>query len=478
MPHSILDYGANTDELCTAEIQQAIDACHEAGGGTVLVPAGTYSCGTLVLKSHVNLHLEPGSVLLGSPNRDHYLKTFRRHGILYAEDAEHVSVTGTGVVDGNSPGNYDPTRNHDSADWDTSFTRQGDDYLPPDTFHVDGPIYRKFNLGMTVTFYFCSHVVLRDFTLKNAPTWAVRFGTCENILADNVTILNDLCVPNSDGIHCTASRNVRIVNCDIRAGDDAIIVSGFEPNERLDRVIAPVEERPFGNKAPVSEHVCVSNCHLVSRSSGIRIGYGPYPIRRLSFSNLQIYDSNRGIGIYAREEAPIEDVFFDNITIETRLLDGTWWGHGEPIHLSTVPRFEGRPSAPIRRVRFSNILAEAEQGVLLWGREGACLEDIRFQQLRLRIKNGPMVTATGGNFDLRPAADPAHSLFAHDCPGLYARHIDGLQLMDVEVLWDEDLPEFYTHGLHAVCVQALEQVRCKFAANPAATRAEAVKIEA
>jgi polygalacturonase len=68
---------------------------------------------------------------------------------------------------------------------------------------------------------------LKDFTLKDTPSWAICLAYCEDVLVDGLTILNNLLVPNSDGIHCTTSRNVRIANCDIRAGDDAIIVTGF-----------------------------------------------------------------------------------------------------------------------------------------------------------------------------------------------------------------------------------------------------------
>ncbi len=475
---SIEEYGATSGPLCTEAVQKAVDACHAAGGGTVTVPAGEFLVGTIVLKSYVNLHLQSGGVLRGSTDRSHYIKTFRRHGVIYGEDAEQVSITGPGVIDARGTDNYDPTRNHDNPDFDRSITRQGDAYLPENRFRTDGPIARVTPQGMTVGFYHCSHVILRDVVLKDAPGWAIRIGTCEDVLADNVTILNNLLVPNSDGIHCTASRNVRIVHCDIRAGDDAIIVSGFELNENMpDRKVVPASERPFGNKTGISEHVNVSDCHLQSRSSGIRVGYGAYPIRRCCFSNLQIYDSNRGIGIYAREEATIEDLIFTNITIETRLHDGLWWGHGEPILVSSVPRFEGRPSAEVRRVRFSNILATGEQGIVLWGEPDAKLVDLRFQQVRLEIRRSALTEKTGGNFDLRPAADPKRALFAHNAPGIFARHVNGLQLIDVNLHWDEGLPEFYTHGLHAAAVGNLEPIRCKLPANPATSNLADIQID-
>lgn len=52
--HGALGVGSNKD---THAIQKAIDACHRAGGGTVLAPPGTYLTGALFIKSGVELHL-------------------------------------------------------------------------------------------------------------------------------------------------------------------------------------------------------------------------------------------------------------------------------------------------------------------------------------------------------------------------------------------------------------------------------------
>ena len=82
------------------------------------------------------------------------------------------------------------------------------------------------------------------------------------------------------------------------------------------------------------ENVAVSNCTLSSRSAGVRVGYGPNPIRNCVFQNLVIRNSNRGLGLFVRQEGSIENVLFNNIVIQTRLHTGHWWGKGEPIHLS------------------------------------------------------------------------------------------------------------------------------------------------
>ena len=116
-PFNAADFGAIGDGIskATNPLQNAIDACHDAGGGKVLLPAGRYLCGTLFLKSNVELHLESGAVILGSPDVDDYNDenlfpenqafssehvTARHLIIAYCQ--ENISITGQGIIDGGS----------------------------------------------------------------------------------------------------------------------------------------------------------------------------------------------------------------------------------------------------------------------------------------------------------------------------------------------------------------------------------------
>lgn len=117
--------------------------------------------------------------------------------------------------------------------------------------------------------------------------WQQRY----KLYLSSLRIEPNLLIPNSDGVHCTTSRNIRISDCDIRAGDDAIIVTGFGTNVGVggdDNVRLDYSTREFGNKTGYAENVTVTNCNLQSRSSGIRVGYGINPIRNCVFSNLVI----------------------------------------------------------------------------------------------------------------------------------------------------------------------------------------------
>ena len=444
----ITDFGAASGKLSTSAIQKAVDECATAGGGRVIIPPGTFITGPVILKSYINVFLESGAVLKGSENIEDYRTANRGRGIFYCEDACNVSITGDGIIDASGSNFYDFSMNHGSPDFDRSLTRQKEDYMKDGTFFTDGPVRRISMPGMTIVFFHCTGVTLSGITVKDTPIWAIRFGNCEDVLIEGITIRNNVLIPNTDGIHCTASRNIRISNCDIVAGDDAIVMTGFDKDENVpDYSMKEQGEKTYGNKSVYAENMSVINCQLRSSSAGIRIGYGQHPIRRCIFSNITIYDSNRGIGIFAHDTTDIEDLIFNNILIETRLYNGHWWGHGEPIHLSCASRFPGHDAGQIRNVSFSNIRATGEQGILVFGREKSRIENISFNNVSLYIRNGRETLSYGGNFDLRPAAEKPMQIFEHDIPGIFAQYVSNLTVDGFHLTWDQALPDFFTNAL-------------------------------
>jgi len=112
---NILDFGAKGDGVFvnTKAINDAVNKCFESGGGTVVVPAGTFVTGTIILKSNIDLHLEPGVVLSGSENLDDYSNLFGKNGIIFCEDAINVSISGKGTIHGNGIKFYETDKNHE-----------------------------------------------------------------------------------------------------------------------------------------------------------------------------------------------------------------------------------------------------------------------------------------------------------------------------------------------------------------------------
>jgi len=445
--YRITDFGAQPDgrSINTDAIQRTVDECSAHGGGTVVVPPGTFVTGSIRLLSSVHLYLESGAVLKGSSAMSDYYRSGVRRGVLFADDATDISISGFGCIHGNGTVFF-RTDKLNPAGIDNIYTRQKGDYMNPAYGLDEGPIAYEVRPGMMVDFLRCSNISLRDVTLKDSPEYAVRFGTCENVTITGITVANNPLIPNNDGIHCTTSRHVRISDCHIVAGDDAIIVTGFPYDmDSTGRGIAP--PATYGNTTGRSEYVTVTNCTLSSRSAGIRVGYGRNDIRDCTFQNIVIENSNRGIGVFARDTGSIRNILFSNIVIETRLFTGGWWGAGEPIHVSAIAQTEGARVGRIDNVRFDNIVAEGEAGIILYGAEESPLTDIVLSNVRLVVRAGPLSTSYGGNIDLRPAWSGGTRVFSHDLSGIYARGLLNSRVEHFELTWQGKLPGYFTNGI-------------------------------
>jgi len=193
----------------------------------------------------------------------------------------------------------------------------------------------------------------------------------------------------------------------------------------------------------------VTNCVLQSRSAGIRVGYGDHSIRNCVFQNIVIYGSNRGIGVFSRDRGSIDNILFCDIIIENRLHSGHWWGKGEPIHVSAIPQKSETPCGRVCNVRFRNVIARSETGIVVWGHEEGAIRDLVFEDVQLTVRNGALSRSYGGNFDLRPAFSPEFMVFKHDIPGMFCRFVHGLQIEDFDLRWGEKLESYFTSGIEA-----------------------------
>ena len=128
---NITNYGALGDgtTLNTQSVQKAIDACFQAGGGRVIVPTGVYIIGTVYLKSNINLYLEPGAILRGSSHIEDYAPFNEVHyGMIYVENAENITISGSGNIDGNGDLFFDLTKAKKIDKEGTQYTRQKEDF--------------------------------------------------------------------------------------------------------------------------------------------------------------------------------------------------------------------------------------------------------------------------------------------------------------------------------------------------------------
>ncbi len=440
-PHRIFnvrEFGAIGDgqTLDTAAIGKTIRAAATERGGTVLFPPGTYLTGTFELLSNVTLELPAGAVILGSKDVSNYASisdfgfgnTYGvnstgegdRLGIVVARNAKNIAIVGQGTIDGSANEFFDFTKPHYGMDFDRRSTRQGEGFLKS-MLAEDGPVETKAagRPGTMIVFFNCENIVLRDITLQNAPNWTLHLGKSRRAVITAVHILNDLRLPNNDGIDCLVCRDVHISNCEIRAGDDDFAFYG-------------------------SGDVSVSNCSLVSHSSALRIE----DTRFSTFTNLSIH-SNRGIGIYERS-GTTADLVFSNISLETQLLTGHWWGKAEPIFIAVGRPRSGDKSGEVHDLRFSNITGTVEAGIVIVGDSASWIRNIHLDQISFRVRSPRRLAAdlAGGNFDFRWIATSLEgAVFRHDIPGLYARYVDGLNLHDLSLAWGDNLPAYFSNAI-------------------------------
>lgn len=438
-PFNVREFGAKGDgiTLDTASVNRAIIACNGAGGGIVRFPEGIYNVGTIELLSKVTLFLDAGSVIKGSSDVHDYppfphTTEDRNTALIVAFDAHDIAITGQGTIDGNGAAFAIYNQPHLWRDLEPALTRQGQHYLEISSLPDDGPVAFKPRPGILILLLNCQGIQITGIKIFDAPNWCLHVACSQDVVLSHLEIKSSLLLPNSDGIDASLCSNVRISDCNIEAGDDAIAFSpcadGFGPGK--------------------CENVVVENCTLLSRSAAIRIGWGAHNFKNLSFNNIIIRDSNRGIGIFVRDGETIENVVFSNFVIETRLYKGNWWGKGEPILLSAVRgEWSKGLMGQIKNIAFTNMTIKGQQGIVVAGCKDSSIENVRFDKISFKLINGPLLTSFGGNFDFRPAHDDHLKVFKHDIPALYAGDVKELTISRVDIDREASLPDFFRYGL-------------------------------
>lgn len=365
-------FGAPTDG-CTPDesaLQAAIDAAHAAGGGrVVLAPGKVLVAASFELRSGVELHLAEGAVLRAPPAEERFF----RHRVfdrgeekekrvwLRGHGAEEVALTGSGTLDGRGL---------------EHFAAEGD------FIYASRSLWRP----ALTCFVGCRRVRIEKLTIRDSPNWTLHFTGCEEVEVCGVTIRNSLKAPNCDGIVPDRCRNVRIQGCDIESGDDGIVLKTTE------------SFAAFG----ASGNIVVEDCRVVSTSAAVKLGSESHgDISRVRFSRIRIERSHRGIGIQLRDGGCFSDIVFEDFTIETRRFAPVWWGAGEPVCVTVLPRVADRDPGLLRGVRFSRLRAEGENGIFFFSHPPGRIEDVELEDVELRVRRTsrwPM-----GICDVRPA---------------------------------------------------------------------------
>ena len=351
--------------ICTRELQAAIDACHGTGGGFVRIAAGRYLTGTIRLKSGVHLMLDPGAVLLGSQSLDDYDKeiagnieapSFSRC-LIYAEDASDIGLQGPGSVDG-----------------------QGD----PKVYHYSHDPKHVPERPTLIRLVNCKNVRFSQISLRNAAAWCCHLLGCERVWIDRCSIDSHL-NGNNDGFDIDTCRDVSIRDCLLNTGDDAICLKS--------------------TRLQPSENLVISGCNITSKTAGVKLGTSSAG----GFRNILVQDCifrHCGMGtlkVLCVDGGHLESVHFSNLIMDecegpifVRLGSrGVVFDRPKEIVYDRADvKEKPAPVGTLRDCSFRNIRATvrtndpARAGIMITGIPGACVENIRFENVEITRPGG------------------------------------------------------------------------------------------
>ena len=364
--YNIKDYGAvsDTTQLSTDAVQKAIEACSTAGGGRVLVPAGQYKIGTIILKSHVNLHLEHGATLFGStdladyiPVKSNYLSLRTQTTtiqLIYGDDVDDVMISGTGTIDGRG-------RSFKKLSWnDEGITRP----------HL-------------LRFINSRDIRIQDITLKNSGCWMQHYLACDRLQIRGIKVFNRNNY-NNDAIDIDGCHDVTVSDMIADSDDDAITLKSTSPR--------------------LCENVTITNCVVSSHCNGIKLGTetnGGFKnitvshciVKPSTDQSSQFFGDKSKRGTSAISLEIVDGGIMENVHVSDILVEGT----ESPIFIRlgnrARPYAEGIPVekvSAIRHVRLHDITVHGagQTGCSITGLPGHPVEDIFLSNILISHAGG------------------------------------------------------------------------------------------
>ncbi|MDR7130228.1 polygalacturonase [Algoriphagus sp. 4150] len=416
--YKILDYGAKGDgiTLNTEAIQRTIDECHANGGGSVLVPEGRFLTGTVELKDNVTLYLEKGAVLLGSTDLEDYknVDLFTEGlgidvgwALVVAVGAKNIGIAGQGAIDGQGAALKE---RHIQTDRRPEGERWG---------------RRPFLLRIVR----CEGVNITGVSLLYAGAWTSHYFQSRDITIENVRIISRG-VAHNDGIGIDGCQNVRISNCDIDSGDDALVF-----------------------KTTSSKMACkdieVSRMRLKSNQAGIKMGTESMA----NFENIHIWDChiydtrNGGIKLLTVDGAHLKNVVISDVTMDN-VRTPMLFRLGSRLSVFRKDSDEQQVTGTFENVLIKNIKAKAASeaqltppsGILITGVSGHYISGLTLENIEIDLAGGG--SHSDAHAEVPEAVDqyPEIKTFGPKIPayGVWARHVKGLKLKNVAFVLDEN----------------------------------------
>jgi polygalacturonase len=391
-------YGAKADGATkdTKAIQAAIDDCASKGGGTVRLSGGTFVSGPIELKSHITLHVEKEATLLGSADAVDYPKRIimrqpTLQGLVSATNAEYVTITGGGTIDGAGQPWWEMARR----------------------VHDRGILGNPNPRPMLLLLDHCKHVVVENITIQNSPFWQVVPYYSDDLVFRNLRILAPANSPNTDALDPFSSSNIKIDHLYADVGDDNIAIKSGAINSpgpdapSHDILITDCEFRNGHGLSIGSElsggayNIRAERINFIGTKHGIRIKSNRdrgNKVENVSYKDITMKDVGNAFVITeyypklvpegAVPSAPMGRLTprFHNITVENLVVTGANWA-GAVV---------GLPESPVENVTFKKVHISAKRGMTLM------YANVSGEDVQVRSDDGkPMTIADGAKANFK-----------------------------------------------------------------------------
>lgn len=422
--YNVKEYGAKGDgkTLDSPAIDKTIEAAAQAGGGTVFLPAGTYLCGSIHLKSNIHLYLDAGCTILASsdnpgaydPEEDLANEkvyqdgghTYFRNSLIWGQGLKNVTISGKGMIDG-----------------------QG---LVKASKEVGKGKLGKANKAICIVE--SDHVQIRDITIFRGGHFGILLTGCNMVTLDNLMIDT-----NRDGIDIDCCTNTVVSNCKV--------------NSPYDDGICPKSSYALGRKI-VTENMTITNCQVSAFKMGTLIDgtMQPHPITSWTsrsgriklgtesnggFRNIVIsnctFHSCKGLALEQVDGGVLENITITNLAMYN--VDDY------PIYIQLGERLrdpdQASPSVG-KNITISNVVAyvaDSLSGIHISGTPRFMLENIRLSNIDITVNGGASAEAAQTVFREIGTRYPELSYFKQIVPsfGVYARHVKNLQLDNISI---------------------------------------------
>lgn len=339
----IRDYGAVPERIAlnTEAFRKAIDAAAEVHG-TVIVTGGCYRTGAIFLKSGMRLHIEKGSVIMGSASiADYPVRNTRFEGrtcawpvaLVNADGADGTVIDGEGCIDGNGIGFWKLFWDKRSYAVEHNEQFSNRDIMRPRLIFINS----------------CRNILIKDISLQNSAFWNIHLYNSEAVCIDGISVCSpheEVRAASSDAVDIDACSAVTVRNCNITTDDDCICIKGGKGPD------AHLVNHP-------TENICIENCSFGFGHGMVTIGSEASLVRNVYVRNCRVDGRNNIIRFKFRDDTMqlFENIVFDGITVHNGrwLFDMQRWDNRQDESMSDGQLFTKLSNIIIRNIEAYNM---------------------------------------------------------------------------------------------------------------------------